>query len=301
MSPTTEVHDLYAGVTARIVAALERGTPPWVRPWSSVAEALPVNAQTRRPYRGINFTLLSLQGSAQGYVSNRWATYRQALEMGGQVRKGQTGATIVFWQLRKVAATAETFPDTNPAELPNKVFPLLRAYTVFNVDQMDGLDIQGAAAKPPAWPAEARAEELLLMSGATRRHGGTKAYYRPDTDEIQLPPRTAFPTASGYYNVALHELIHWSGHPNRCVRDFSGRFRDAAYCAEELVAELGSAYLCAHCPIDGELRHASYLSTWLTLLKADKRAIFTAAAKAQQAADYILHLADPTRALAQAA
>ena len=133
------VHDLYAGVTARIVAALERGTPPWVRPWSTVAEALPVNAQTRRPYRGINFTLLSLQAGAQGYASNRWATYRQALEMGGQVRKGQTGATIVFWQLRKVAATAEAFPDTNPAELPNKVFPLLRAYTVFNVDQIDGL------------------------------------------------------------------------------------------------------------------------------------------------------------------
>ena len=139
------------------------------------------------------------------------------------------------------------------------------------------------------------------MSGATLRHGGTKAYYRPDTDEIQLPPRTAFPTASGYYNVALHELTHWTGHPNRCARDFTGRFRDAAYAAEEIVAELSAAYLCAYCRIDGELRHASYMSTWLALLKADQRAIFTAAAKAQQAADYILHLADPTRALAQAA
>ena len=204
-----------------------------------MSEALPVNAQTRRPYRGINFTLLSLQAGAQGYASNRWATYRQALEMGGQVRKGQTGATIVFWQLRKVAATAEAFPDTNPVELPSKVFPLLRAYTVFNVDQIDGVDIQRGSAKPSAWPAEARAEELLLMSGATLRFGGAKAYYRPDTDEIQLPPRTAFPTASGYYNVALHELTHWSGHPNRCARDFSGRFRNSAYAAEELVAEIG--------------------------------------------------------------
>ena len=134
-----------------------------------------------------------------------------------------------------------------------------------------------------------------------RRHGGSKAFYRPDTDEIQLPPRAAFPTAAGYYNVALHELTHWSGHPNRCARDFSGRFRDAAYAAEELVAEMGAAYLCAHCRIDGELRHVSYLASWLAMLKADKRAIFTAAAKAQQAADCILRLADPTRAVAQAA
>jgi antirestriction protein ArdC len=141
----------------------------------------------------------------------------------------------------------------------------------------------------------------MLMSAAIFRHGGSKAFYRPDTDEIQLPSRTAFPTASGYYNVALHELNHWAGHPNRCARDFSGRFRDAAYAAEELVAEMGAAYLCAHCRIDGELRHASYLASWLAMLKADKRAIFTAAAKSQQSADYILHLADPTRSIAQAA
>jgi antirestriction protein ArdC len=288
-------------VTSRIIAALERGTPPWVRPWSTVTEAMPVNVQTRRPYRGINFTLLSLQAGAQGYASNQWATYRQATDLGGQVRKGETGATIVFWQLRKVAVTAEAFPDTNPVDLPTKVHPLLRAYTVFNVAQIDGLRPEFCVSKPSAWPAEARAEELMLMSAATFRHGGSKAFYRPDTDEIHLPPRTAFPNAAGYYNVALHEMGHWTGHPNRCARDFSGRFRDAAYAAEELVAELSAAYLCAHCRIDGELRHASYVGSWLAVLKADKRAIFTAAAKAQHAADYILRLADPTRVIAQAA
>jgi antirestriction protein ArdC len=295
------MHDIYQSVTDRIVAALDHGAPPWVRPWSVVSETVPTNVQTRRPYRGINFALLSLQASARGYEVNRWLTYRQALELGGQVRKGEHGTPVVFWKLRKVAATAETFPDTNPPDLPDRVYPLLRAYTVFNVAQVDGLDAQSSTTKTVEWPPEARAEELLLMSGATVCHGGSKAFYRPDSDEIQLPPRSAFPTAAGYYNVALHELTHWTGHQTRCARDFSYRFRAAAYAAEELVAEMGAAFLCAHCRIDGELRHASYLTSWLQMLRSDKQAMFIAAAKAQRAADYVLNLADPTRAFAKAA
>ena len=131
------------------------------------------------------------------------------------------------------------------------------------------------------------------MSCAHLRHGGSKAFYQPATDEIQLPPRAAFGTAVGYYNVALHELTHWTGHPSRCNRNLTGRFRDGAYAAEELIAEMGSAYLCAHCRLDGELRHASYLESWLRVLRADKRAIFTAASQAQRAADWILRLAQP--------
>jgi antirestriction protein ArdC len=294
--------DLYQAVTDRIVAALERGAPPWVRPWSQIGDAFPVNAQTRRPYRGVNFALLSLEAETCGYPVNRWLTYRQAGELGGQVRRGEHGNTIVFWQLRRIAATAETFPQGEDApDLPEPVFPLLRAYTVFNVAQIDGLAAELTTVEPPRWEPEAKGEELLLMSGAHFRHGGTRACYVPATDDVHLPPRAAFPTPAGYYGVALHELTHWTGHPRRCNRDLKGRFGEAAYAAEELIAEMGAAYLCAHCRLDGELRHASYLQSWLRVLRSDKRAIFTAATKAQQAADYLLVLTNPARAVAQVA
>lgn len=288
------MHDLYQTVTDRIVAALEQGAPPWVRPWSTIPEAIPMNAQSRRPYRGINFALLSLEASAHGYSVNRWLTYRKALELGGQVRRGERGTTVVFWQLRRVGVTAETFPDDGDTpSLADKVYPLLRAYTVFNVAQVDGLPASYLACTAVVWEPEAKAEELLLMSGAEIRHGGAKAFYRPSTDEIQLPPRAAFAGASGYYNVALHELTHWTGHDSRCNRQLVGRFGDAAYAAEELIAEMGAAYLCARCGLDGELRHAGYVASWLKVLRSDKRAIFTAAAQAQRAADYVLQLANP--------
>lgn len=288
------MHDLYQSVTDRIVAALETGAPPWVRPWSTITEAIPINAKARRPYRGINFALLSMEASAHGYPVSRWLTYRQALELGGQVRRGEHGTTVVFWQLRRVGVTAETFPDDGEApSLADKVYPLLRAYTVFNVAQVDGLPASYTETSLAAWEPEAKAEELLLMSGAEIRHGGAKAFYRPSTDEIQMPPRAAFASATGYYNTALHELTHWTGHDTRCNRQLVGRFGDAAYAAEELIAEMGSAYLCAHCRLDGELRHAGYLASWLKVLRSDKRAIFTAAAQAQRAADYLLRLANP--------
>jgi antirestriction protein ArdC len=178
--------DLYAETTARIVAALEGGVAPWVRPWSTVPEAIPMNAQTKRPYRGVNFTLLTLEAATRGYEVNRWLTYRQAVELGGQVPKGEHGVSVVFWRLRHVASTAEVPTDTCSPDLPDKVYPLLRAYTVFNVAQVDGLAKMEVS--QPRWEPEARGEELLLMSGATLRHGGSKAYYRSDSDEIQLPP-----------------------------------------------------------------------------------------------------------------
>src|SRR5438034_996783 len=168
--------DLYANVTARIVAALERGVAPWVRPWSTAPDALPMNAQTRRPYRGVNFTLLSLEATAHGYPLNRWVTYRQALELGGQVRRRERGTTVAFWKLRKIGATVDAYPDHGEADLHERVIPLLRAYTVFNVAQVDGLPTELSAVPPPAWEPEARAEELLLMSGAKIRHGGALAY-----------------------------------------------------------------------------------------------------------------------------
>ena len=293
--------DLYRQVTDRIIAALAKGTPPWVRPWSAVIDTLPVNAASKRPYRGVNFILLSLEVQAQGYAMNRWLTYRQAAELGGQVRKGEQACPVVFWKLRKVDATGDTFPMSDEQDLPDRVIPLLRQFHVFNVAQIDGLPEAMLETSKQRWVPEAKAEELLLMSGARIRHGGAKAFYQPATDEIHIPPRAAFPSAPSYYATALHELTHWTAPPARCARQLGRRFGDDAYAAEEIIAEMGAAFLCARCGLDGKLEHASYVDHWLRMLRADHRAVFVAAGKAQQAADYIVSLTQPASASSLAA
>jgi len=298
---TTSVRDLYAETTARIVAALEQGTAPWIKPWSTGIDTLPMNGATRRLYRGVNVLLLELEAATHGYPLHRWLSYRQALELGGQVRKGERGTTVVFWKLRKVDATAGGHHDDNEPELHERVIPLLRAYTVFNVAQVDGLPGGITATERPAWEPEARAAGLLADSGARIQHGGCKAYYQPGTDVIQLPAQAAFATAADYIATALHELVHWTSHPSRCNRQLGKRFGDDAYAMEELIAEAGSAFLCAHCRVDGQLQHASYISNWLRVLRGDTRAIFVATTKAQQAADFILNLTHPAEAIALAA
>jgi antirestriction protein ArdC len=297
----TEVRDLYAETTARIIAALEQGTPPWVRPWSQDLDTLPMNASSRRLYRGINALLLGIEASTHGYPLNRWLTYRQASELGGQVRKGEHGTTVVLWRLRKISATADVYPEPDASDLHERVIPLLRAFTVFNVAQIEGVPAALQAVEEHHWEPEARAEELLLKSGATIRHGGSRAYFLPGDDEIHLPPPRAFAEAGRYYATALHELTHWTSHPSRCNRQLGQRFGDDAYAAEELIAEMGAAFLCAHCRLDGELHHAGYLGSWLKVLRTDKRAVFVAATRAQQAADYILKLAQPPDREAMAA
>ena len=278
--------DLYAETTARIVAALEQGVAPWVRPWSTGVDAMPTNACTRRPYRGINVVLLAMEAQAHGYPLNRWLTYRQAAALGGQVRKGEHGTHVVFWKLRTVEAKAEVHDES----APQKVIPLLRCFTVFNTAQIDGLPPGMAEPLPsvPAWSGDEAAEQLIDASGADIRHGGFRAFYAPGNDYIQIPPRTTFANASGYYATTLHELVHWTGHASRLDRQLRGRFGDEAYAAEELIAELGSAFLCAHCRVDGQLQHASYIGNWLRVLRNDKRAIFVASTKAQNAADFLL-------------
>lgn len=296
------MQDLYAQVTEKIVAALERGVAPWVRPWSTGIDTLPMNAASKRPYRGVNVVLLALEAQAQGYALDRWFTYRQAADLGGQVRRGEQGTTVVFWKLRKLGATVDAYPDEGDPDLHERVIPLLRAFTVFNVAQIDGLPTEVSAVPSPAWEPEARAEELLLMSGVTIRHGAASAFYRPDTDEVHLPHRQWFPSAARYYGTALHEVTHATSSPARCNRQLGKRFGDSAYAAEELIAEMGAAFLSAHCRIDGQLEHAGgYLASWLEVLRADKRAIFVAATKAQQAADWILRQTQPALAVARVA
>lgn len=280
-------HDLYQAVTDRIVAALETGTAPWIRPWSGSFEGVPLNAGSNRAYRGINRVLLTLEAHAQGYRRNAWLTYRQARELGGQVRGGERGAQVIFYRLRDLPQALE---DERSEDDPKpKVIPLLRAYTVFNVHQVAGLPERFTPPTPsqPAWEPLQAAERLLRGSGARIEHGGSMAFYSPLDDRIQLPEREAFKDGGAYYATALHEAIHATGHPTRLDRQLGRRFGEVAYAAEELVAEMGGAFLCASCRIDGKLQHAEYIGEWLKVLKNDKRAIFTASTKAQQAADYI--------------
>ena len=281
--------DLYQVVTDKIVAALEAGTPPWIRPWSGALEAIPTNGASRRPYRGINYVLLTLEAQLRGFSRNVWLTYRQAGELGAQVRGGERGTTVVLFKRHEVRAE----PSDDNSEL--RVVPLLRSFTVFNVAQIDRLPerLQQPAAETNEWLPEHAPEELLAKSGARVEHGGFAAFYSVAEDRIQLPERVLFADAGSYYATALHELVHWTGHAKRLDRQLGKRFGDAAYAVEELIAEVGSAFLCASCGIDGRLEHAQYIGEWLKVLKNDKRAIFSASAKAQQAADYVESLARP--------
>lgn len=281
--------DLYQSVTDRIIAALQAGTPPWVCPWApGPGLATPANLGSGRPYRGINVLLLNLQAATRGYALNRWLTYRQALALGAQVRRGEEGTPVVFFKMLEVEGAAASCVDDD-AGIDRKVVPLLRAFTVFNAAQIEGLPGE-LLPKPaaPDWSPLAAAEEVLRQSGALIHHGGVQAYYSPLKDVIWLPEPTRFTCAEDYYRVALHELTHWSGHAARCNRPLQGRQHIEAYAFEELVAEMGSAFLCGHCGLPASLQHASYVDHWLQALRNDRRLIFTAAALAQKASDYLL-------------
>lgn len=279
-------NDLYQTVTNRIIASLEAGTPPWIRPWSDGcddSDGQNRNLYTRKNYRGVNILLLNLEVMIRGYSSLSWLTYKQATDLGAHVRKGEHGTPIVFFQLKEIES------ETDEDGTHSKIVPLLRTYTVFNAEQVEGLpDRNEQVPVSNNWQAHESAEDVLLNSGAVIQHGGNRAYYAPDEDRIQLPPKTYFPKASDYYATALHELSHWTGHPIRCNRPLGRRHGIEAYAYEELVAEMGAAFLCAHCQLPARLEHASYLDSWLHALKQDKRLIFTAAGAAQKAADYLL-------------
>jgi len=289
--------DLYATVTQRIIAALEAGTPPWHCPWrGGGVDSRPANATTGRMYRGINVLLLNLQAMAQGYTSARWLTFAQAVAVGARVRKGEHGTQIVFFKLRELDKASHQEAANDPER---RVVPLLRAFTVFNVDQVDGLPehLTPEPLEPGSWEPLDAADHILEQSGALFRHGGSKAFYAPDADLIQMPPQGAFDNAEDYYATALHELTHWTGHPSRCNRPLGKRHGIDAYAFEELVAEMGSAFLTDYCGIEGRMQHASYIASWLQALRNDRRLIFTAASQAQKAADFLLPASTEVEAL----
>jgi len=269
--------DLHAEVTAKILAALEAGTAPWVKPWSSNGQpaeaALPYNYLTKRPYRGINVALLW----CSGYASSAWMTYRQAQSIGAHVRKGERGSMIVFYKPFKIR---EVNADGKRVE---RSIPLLRAFTVFNIAQIDGLPEQTIAAPVASnFPAADAALNQAHIS-----HGGDVACYSPALDGIRMPQKAQFRSESDYYATGLHELTHWTGNEKRCAREFGKRFGDSAYAREELVAEMGAAFLCAQFGIEGKLQHAEYIGNWIQVLTNDKRAVLVAASAAQKAVDFI--------------
>ncbi len=287
--------DLYSTVTARILAELEAGSAPWIKPWSATAGAnVPCNAVSNRPYSGCNVVLLWMAASA-GYPTPRYLTFKQASEAGGSVRKGEHGFRVYFVKQLQVR-------DGEADDV--RLVPMLREYTVFNVAQCEGLSDKVISPQPPKVrnhdDRDKLADEFLASGRADIREGFGEAYYRPSDDYVSLPPFAAFKSADSFYNVAFHELGHWTGHKSRLDRDLRNRFGDRQYAAEELVAELAAAFLCAEFGFDNDLRHAGYIASWIELLKADKRAFFTAASKAQAAADYLrsLALAEPVASAA---
>ena len=281
--------DIYTQVTNRIVAALENGVRPWVQPWNSEHAAGRVTRPLRHsktPYRGINVLLLWAEACTRGFACPIWMTYRQALELGGQVRKGERGSLVVFADRFSRTETTDTGEDVE------RQIPFLRSYTVFNCEQIDTLPAHYyARAESVIDPIQRiqHAETFFANLKANIRHGGNRAYYAMSTDHVQMPPFEAFRDAESYYATLAHECVHLSGAKSRLNRDLSGRFGSHAYSAEEMIAEIGSAMICADLALTPEPRedHAAYIQTWLTVLRNDRRAIFTAAAHAERAAAFL--------------
>nr|WP_316170075.1 zincin-like metallopeptidase domain-containing protein [Bradyrhizobium sp. SZCCHNRI1058] len=244
------------------------------------------------PLLACNVVLLWMAQTA-GYKAPRFLTFKQALELGSNVRKGERGTKVHYVKQLQVR------DDGAGGDAATRLAPMMREYTVFNVDQCDGLPDRVLAGNPARVrnpdTRDTFADEFLLSTGADVREGHGEAYYLPSQDFISMPAFKAFNSADQFYGVAFHELTHWTGHKSRLDRDLKNRFGSRSYAAEELIAELGAAFLCAEFGFDGDLRHAGYLATWIDLLKADKRAFFTACSQASKAADYLrgLALAEP--------
>lgn len=267
---------IYQQVTDKIIAELESGNlPSWVKDWSGEAGA-DCNVITKKPYNGINTIILNMSGFHSPY----WGTYKQWLSLGAQVTKGSKGTHIIYY-----SPVERNTKITEAGEVKEYSY-ILKSYTVFNADQVTGWEAP-AAPMPKQFNNIFAAEVLAIKSGAVIKHGGDKAYYSPDRDFVAMPHKSQFNSEAGYYATLMHELAHWSGHSSRLNRDLSGRFGNEAYAMEELIAELSAAFLCAKLGIAGELRHSSYIASWLRVLKNDNKAVFKAAALAQKAADYL--------------
>ena len=286
-----EKQDIYTRITNQIVSHLEHGVRPWIKPWNAEHTAGRISRPLRhngKPYRGINVLSLWSSAMAQNFAAPIWMTFKQATELDGQVRKGEKGSLVVY-----ADSITRKETDQETGDEVEREIPFLKGYTVFNVEQIDGLPaVYYAKATQHLDPVRRieRADGYYVALGAVIGHGGNRAYYSITKDTIQMPLFASFRDAESYYATLAHECIHWTGSTSRLNRDFGGhRFASAGYAVEELVAELGAAFLCADLELSLEPRedHASYIASWLEVLAQDNRAVFTAAAHAERAAEYI--------------
>ena len=292
---STKRGDIYTRITDKIVAELEKGVRPWMKPWNAehaagrITKPLRFNGQA---YNGINILMLWSAAMEKDFSAPIWMTFRQAKELGGNVRKGEKGELVVY--ANKLTRTEEN----DRGEEVEQTIPFMKGYTVFNVEQIEELpDHYYQLAEPVIDPVQRieHAERFFAHTGADIRHGGNRAYYTVGEDRIQMPPFESFRDAESYYATVAHEVTHWTRHPKRLDRSFGRKsWGDEGYAKEELVAELGAAFLCADLEITPEVRddHVAYIESWLKVLKNDKRAIFSAAAHAQRAADFLKELQD---------
>ncbi|MBC7853464.1 MAG: DUF1738 domain-containing protein [Pirellulaceae bacterium] len=294
-TPTTTRTDIYTRVTSKIVEDLEQGVRPWMKPWNAEYAAGRITRPLRhngQAYKGINILMLWASAELQGFACPFWLTFQQARELGGHVRKGEHGSPVVF------ASTFKKKDSNDDGQEVEAEIPFLKEYTVFNAEQCEGLPEHFTApAEPPTEPLQRieHAEAFFANTKADIRYGGNRAYYQITDDFVRLPPFETFRDAESHAATFAHELTHWTRHSSRLNRDLGRKvWGDQGYAAEELVAELGSAFLCADLNITPVVRddHASYLDCWLKVLKQDKRAIFTAASHATKAVDF-LHSLQP--------
>lgn len=290
--PAGERFDIHQHITDQLVAMIEAGAGDFKMPWHMSAGDItrPENVDTAKPYQGINILALWIACHLHGYTSPIWGTFKQWQAKGLCVRKGEKATMGVIYK-----ESLRENPDAGDGEDAEQKLVFARAFPLFNADQIDGytpplIDPYGPSTITPI----EEAERFITATQAVFIHEGERAFYRPATDTITMPPKEKFigtatstPTEA-YYGTKLHEIIHWTGAKHRLDRDLANRFGSDAYAMEELIAELGAAYLCADLDITNSPRldHAQYLATWLKVLKGDKKAIFTAAGKAQAAARF---------------
>jgi antirestriction protein ArdC len=273
--------NFYKKVTKMIVKALKKGVGPWIRPWNGPLGWYR-NAYSDRPYQGINILLLNLYAWKYKFASNLWLTKKQAEKLGGYVKPGEKSAIVIFW-----GKTVKIQKEFDEDLLAKKIeIPVARIYEVFNIEQCENLRFSRETDQKAPADSIISAERLLSLPQIIP---GDIAAYNSSRDNIVLPPREAFKSKDDFYATAFHELIHWTGHPSRLNRDFSGKFGDRSYAMEELVAEMGAAFLGAYVGLKiQKLQHPEYIGSWIKVLENNSQAIFTAARLAQKACDWLL-------------
>ena len=294
ITSTSSRKDVYQIITDKVVGLLEQGTVPWKKPWKGGAAGMPKNAVSHKPYRGVNVFMLSITADSMGYNSSYWLTYKQAESLGGNVRQGEKSTLVVFW---KWLEKEQTDPETGQKRTEN--IPMLKYYRVFNADQCENITIPNVPIEdnePLDFEPIAACENIVdhMPHRPEITHSGqAQAYYRPSADLVHMPEKEKFMGVEEYYSTLFHELTHSTAHESRLDRKDSEKlaaFGSADYSKEELVAEMGAAFLCGYVDIENKTidNSAAYIQGWLKRLRNDKRLVVHAAAQAQKAVDCIL-------------